>query len=293
LHPIKNNHFQEVPNKPDGTPSGLFISVEAMIQSFQPPIRGVILDLDGVLWRGSEPIGDLPRIFDRLRELQMQFILATNNATLSVEMYQEKLRLFGVAISVKQIINSAQALAFGLSQLYPQGGPVYMIGEAGLQIALSERGFVHSEDGQALAVVVGLDRGITYDKIRRASLLIRQGTPFWGTNPDRTFPAPEGLIPGAGSLLAAIETATDVAPVIAGKPSRPMFDLALERLGTSPLETLMIGDRLETDIEGAHQVGCRAALVLTGVTTLEQALRWNPPPDCIAPDLTTLLFHEQ
>jgi len=260
-----------------------------MIESLTPPIRGLILDMDGVLWRGNQPLGHLPAIFDHIRQHGMQVILATNNATLSVQQYQEKLAAFGVNLDPRQIINSAQALAYALHSMHPQGGPVYVIGETGLLDALAEQGFYHTEDGKALAVAVGLDRGITYEKLRKATLLIRSGVTFYGTNPDATYPAPDGLIPGAGSLLAAIQTATDVIPSIAGKPARAMLDLALARLGTVPTETLMVGDRLQTDIAGAQMIGMRSALVLTGVSTEEEARRWSPPPDIIAPDLTTLL----
>jgi 4-nitrophenyl phosphatase len=138
-------------------------------------------------------------------------------------------------------------------------------------------------------VVAGMDRKLTYDKLRRATLLIRAGAPFIGTNPDKTFPVPEGLIPGAGSILAALETATGVTPLIMGKPSPAMYEVALMRLGTSPAETLVIGDRLETDIEGAQKIGCRTGLVLSGVTTAVQARLWKPQPDIIAENLESIV----
>jgi 4-nitrophenyl phosphatase len=260
-----------------------------MIESLSPTIRGLILDMDGVLWRGSQPIGDLPAVFAHIRRHGYCVLLATNNATMTVQQYQEKLESFGVPLDTHQIVNSAQALAFALHNKHPEGGPVYVIGETGLTDALAEHGFTHVEDGQALAVTVGLDRGITYQKLRQATLLIRRGVPFYGTNPDATYPAPDGLIPGAGSLLAALQTATDVTPIIAGKPARAMLDLALARLETTPPETLMVGDRLQTDIAGAQVIGMRSALVLTGVTTEAEARRWSPPPDIIAPDISTLL----
>jgi 4-nitrophenyl phosphatase len=138
-------------------------------------------------------------------------------------------------------------------------------------------------------VVVGIDRQLSYEKLCRATLLIRSGVPFIGANPDRTFPTPEGLIPGAGAILAAIETATSVKPLIMGKPSPAMYQLALERLGTSPAETLVVGDRLETDIAGAQVIGCRTALVLSGVTSEADAYAWQPPPDFIARNLASLV----
>jgi 4-nitrophenyl phosphatase len=118
---------------------------------------------------------------------------------------------------------------------------------------------------------VGLDFAVTYDKLKIATLLIRAGADFIGTNGDRTFPLPEGLVPGNGSILAAIESATDKKPLVIGKPEAAMFEVALLRMGTTPQQTLMIGDRLETDILGAQRAGLKAALVLTGTTSAQLA----------------------
>jgi 4-nitrophenyl phosphatase len=112
---------------------------------------------------------------------------------------------------------------------------------------------------------------------------------FIGTNPDCTLPMPEGLMPGAGSILAALAAATDVQPVVVGKPEPEIYLFALERLNTSPSETLVVGDRLDTDIAGAQKIGCRTALLLSGVATEADAMNWRPVPDIIAPDLTGLL----
>jgi 4-nitrophenyl phosphatase len=135
-----------------------------------------------------------------------------------------------------------------------------------------------------------MDRCLTYDQLARATLLIRSGLPFIGTNPDRSFPTPQGLVPGVGAILAAVETASDVKPVIVGKPQPEMYRFALERLGLTPQETLVVGDRAETDILGAQKIGCRTALVLSGVTSPQAAQDWKPAPDWIGPDLTSLLL---
>ena len=128
-------------------------------------------------------------------------------------------------------------------------------------------------------MVVALDRGINYEKLRQATLWIRAGVPFIGTNPDRTFPTPQGQVPGAGSILATIEAATDVAPLVIGKPNPAMYQFALERMGLLPEEVLVVGDRLETDIAGAQNLGSPCALVLSGVTDEEKAWQWDPAPD--------------
>lgn len=266
-----------------------------------PAIKALILDMDGVLWRGDQPLGDLAGVFSAFEQAGLKVVLATNNATLTPTQYLDKLARFGARLEAWQIVNSAQAAAEILSERFPQGGPVFLVGEQGLSDALTGRGFTplnplgaavptgaQAGPEQPVAVVAGMDRGITYPKLSLAVQYIRRGALFVGTNPDRTYPMPFGLIPGAGAILAAIQTATDVTPLIAGKPGPEMYRVALRRLGTAPHETLVVGDRIETDIAGAQALGCPTALVLSGVTTLEQAQAWAPPPTLIASDLTAV-----
>ena len=250
-------------------------------------IKGLILDMDGVIWRGPESIGNLSEIFSRIRARGWAITLATNNATRSITQYVDRLAAYGVMVEPWQIINSAIAVAQYLHDQFPQGGPVYLIGENGLVEALEQQGFYQS-DQHVIAVVSSMDRQFNYDKLRKATLLIRGGAFFVATNPDRTFPAPEGLVPGAGSILAALEAACYVKPVIAGKPSPAMYHIALSRLGLSPSETLVVGDRAETDIAGAQAIGCRTALVLSGVTSSVEAQAWQPAPDLIIEDLDAI-----
>ncbi|MFM8319686.1 MAG: HAD-IIA family hydrolase [Chloroflexota bacterium] len=258
------------------------------------PVRALILDMDGVLWRGSQPIGDLPAIFAAIERLGLRVVLATNNATLTVTQYQQKLAQFGVQLEAWQIINSPTATAAYLKRRYPEGGPVYVVGELGLVEAMEQQGFHLTPDGeQPLAVVAGLDRGMTYAKIDWATRYIRAGALFVGTNPDVTFPAPYGLAPGAGAVLAAIQAATDVRPIIVGKPEPEMYRVALERLGCSAAETLVVGDRLDTDIAGAQALGCPTALVLTGISTEPEARQAAQPPGLIAADLASVIQHLQ
>jgi len=167
-----------------------------------------------------------------------------------------------------------------------------MIGEDGLRVPLEEKGFeiVSVENAtQAQAIVMGMDHGISFQKVSEATLLIRSGIPFYVTNTDKTFPTPRGEIPGSGSWVSVITTATDVEPIVAGKPFPFLMDLSLEKLGTKKGETLVVGDRLETDIAAGQAVGCPTALVLSGVSTKEQADLWMPKIDLIADDLSTLI----
>ena len=258
-----------------------------------PNIKALILDMDGVLWHDTAPIGALPAIFTRIQERGFKVAMATNNASRTVDEFLEKFARFGVTLEPWQIITSSLATAHALAQTYPNGGAVFVVGENGIQSALAERGFHVITDPEdkmpPVAVVVGIDWHLSYPKLRRASMHIRAGAAFYGTNPDKTFPTPLGPAPGAGSILAALEVASDVAPVIIGKPQPAMMQMALEQLGTSPEETLVVGDRLETDIAAGKAAGCKTALVLSGVATREQAEAWEDAPDIIKEDLSALV----
>ena len=253
-------------------------------------IKGLILDMDGVIWNAYHPVGDLPAIFGHIAAQKWKVILATNNSTRSPEDYLGQLAEFGVELDPWQVINSSLAVAHYLSEKHPGGGAAHIMGEEGLHQALNEAGFYHAAPGEdVLAVVAGMYRNINYQSINIAARLIRAGAPFVATNPDTTYPTPHGLAPGAGVMLAALEAASGVRPTIIGKPQSGMYQIALERLGTLPEETLAVGDRLETDIAGAQKIDCRTALVLSGVTSLSEVQAWSPPPDIIAQDLTEII----
>jgi len=248
----------------------------------------MIIDMDGVLWRGPEPIGDLAAVFKRIEQKGLKAILATNNPTITVEQYLDKLHVFGVTLFAEQVITSAIATAQYLTDRFPQRGPVFVIGEEGIRHALSAQDFFPAED-TALAVIVSLDRDLTYEKLLRATLLIRSGVPFIVTNPDNTLPIPGGFAPGAGSIAAAIQSATDQQPVVIGKPQPEMYRIALDRMGVSPVETIVVGDRLETDIAGGQTLGCITGVVLSGVATLDSVNSWEQTPDYIELDLGSLV----
>jgi len=252
-------------------------------------IKALILDMDGVLWRDSESIGDLSKIFNRINELNLQVILATNNATRKPSQYIEKLAGFGVKLNESQIATSAMAVLVHLQEYYPKGCPVYVIGMDSLKDQIFEFGYNQSELN-AKAVIVGVDRHISYEKIRIASTLIRAGAEFIGTNPDKTFPTPQGLVPGAGSIIAAVAAAAETEPLIVGKPGRLLMDVSLSHLkGIDKSQVLMIGDRLDTDVAAGISVGCRTALVLSGVTSKEVLSTSSIKPDYMFSDLSDLV----
>lgn len=255
-------------------------------------IQSLIIDMDGVLWRDDAPIGDLPKIFNRIRERGWKFIFATNNGTKTPDQYVEKLSALGVTVEPWQVITSSLCAAEMLKKRLPAGGEVFVVGEDGIKQALQNQGFKIADIESAensVAVMAGLDRKVNFEKMREATLLVRRGVPFYATNPDKTFPTPRGEIPGAGAWISVIVTATGIEPVYAGKPYPFLMEMALERLGTTKEETLVVGDRLETDIAAGQAVGCPTALVLSGVSTRAQGEAWLPRPSHIVEDLEALV----
>jgi 4-nitrophenyl phosphatase len=255
-------------------------------------IKSLILDMDGVLWRDETPIGDLPRIFEHIKERGLKVAFATNNGTRSPNQYVERLNGFGVKVESWQVVTSALAMAQLLHVKFPSCGPVFAIGGEGVMSALREEGFeiLSVEDAEkAQAVVVGIDRDINFSKMVEATLLVRNGAPFYATNPDKTFPTPRGEIPGAGAWVSVITTATRMEPIYAGKPEPYLIEMARKRLGTAKKETLVVGDRLETDIAGGQAAGCICALVLSGVSTRKEGEAWRPRIDLLVNDLQELI----
>lgn len=263
-----------------------------MISEHLKNIKGLIIDMDGVLWHDSEPLGDLPEIFDGIGELGIKYILATNNASRTVEEYHKKLNGFGVYLEDWQVINSAQAVGIYLKDQYPNGCHVYVVGQPSLKNTIASYGLdvVKDEDKDVQVVVASMDFGLSYNKLKHATLLIRSGCDFIGTNPDATFPTPEGLLPGSGTVIGALEIASGKKARIMGKPEPLMYEMALRRLNLKPDETLAVGDRFETDIVGAQAAGIHSALVLTGVSSLAQAKEYSPSPEIIIQDLASLIF---
>lgn len=231
----------------------------------------------------------LVEFFETLRTLGIGFVLATNNATKTAEQHTEKLQRFGVEVPPGAILTSAVATANHLGARFPEGATAYVVGEIALRQALEAQGFHLIEDDVAIhdarvqvdLVVVGFAPGACYPQLAQAAALIDRGAHFVGTNPDVTIPHEVGPLPGAGSFLAFLQVATGRAPVVIGKPERAIFDEALRRLNGSRQTTIMVGDRLGTDIAGAQAAGMRAILLLTGVTHREDLKSSQ-----IAPDLT-------
>jgi 4-nitrophenyl phosphatase len=256
-------------------------------------VRAVLLDMDGVLYVGDAPLPGVQDFFDYLDATGRAYLCVTNNASRTPASFADKLRSMGVTVSPEHIFGSAQATAMWLrEQVDAAGGakgPVIMLGMEGLRVALLEAGFELTTDPFAAAyAVAGAAFNLTYDQLADVTLAIRNGAQFVGTNPDTSFPSERGQVPGTGSILKLLEAASGVSPSIVGKPNAAMFEIAMHRLGVSPHETLMVGDRYETDIAGAVKLGLQTVAVLTGISTAEEFASAEPPPDVVMDDLPAL-----
>jgi len=229
----------------------------------------------------------LVEFFDALRARQIRFVLATNNASQTPEQYLTKLARLGVNAARDEVIGSGLAAALYLKQNAPAGAKVFAIGEDGVRQALLENGFRLGElyENDADYVICGLDRGLSWDKLATATLNIRAGATFIGTNPDTTLPTESGLTHGNGAILAALQAATGIAPTIIGKPEPIMYQLAMERLQVPAAETAALGDRLDTDILGAVRAGIRSILVLSGISTRAQLADLDYAPTWVMEDI--------
>ncbi len=263
-------------------------------------LKNLVIDMDGVLWHGDRPVPGLERFFTTLHHLNIGFVLATNNATKTASQYVEKLAGFGVKLPSSQVLTSSGATAHYLSQRFPAGTKAYVVGEIGLQAAMEEYGFklLETDDfvgtnTRADVVVAGMTQHVCYRQLASAAFLINHGALFVGTNPDITFPTEIGPLPGAGSILAFLETATGIKPIIIGKPNKSMFEEALRRLFAVPEETAMIGDRLNTDIAGGQQAGLRTILLYSGITKEEDLANSSIRPDWTFADLEELTGYLQ
>ena len=244
----------------------------------RPPV--VCLDLDGVIWRGTEPIAPAIDGVARLRAAGLRVAFLSNNSSVSVGDVVAKLRSMGVAAEADEVLTSALAAAHLLAGSFAAGSPVLVCGGPGLHEAVTDAGLTVVDHGPAAAVVVGITRDFDYGMLTEASAAIRAGARFVATNLDATYPVPGGLIPGAGAIVAAVATAADARPEVAGKPGRPIADLVRERFGD---RGVMVGDRPSTDGAMADTLGWPFALVLSGVTAVEAPPGGEPIPDPAPP----------
>ena len=254
-------------------------------------IRHVVMDMDGVLYRGDHALPGAIETLNRIREQGVQVAFLTNNASRHRQELAAKMTHMGFPCTTDEVWGSAYTAARYLAAEAPQAR-VFLVGTAGMAREMEEAGItvVPTHEG-ATHVVAGLDPGLTYQKLAYAHYAIRNGAAFIATNLDATYPdTPTTTTPGGGALVAALETSTGVTPIVMGKPQPTGISLIAQAWGVGPAEMAAVGDRLDTDIVSAKTFGCLAILVLTGISTREEAEQAtaDAKPDVILNDLTEL-----
>ena len=253
-------------------------------------VDGVVCDLDGVLYRGPEPVPGAAKTVDHLRDHGIRIVFVTNNATATVDERLARMKALGVRATPDELITSAVVTAEYLVAEGWKGSTAFVIGKDGVRRALEEAGInlVTGADGvRPDLVVVSGDDAFTYGAMRTAASSIRAGAHFVATNDDATFPAPDGLWPGAGAIIAGIVVASGGTPLVIGKPHRPMMEAAARRLEGCD-RIAVVGDQPATDLAGAHAMGWATVLVLSGVTNAEEAAALNAQPDVVLPSIVEL-----
>lgn len=245
--------------------------------------RGYLIDLDGTMYRGTELIKEAADFVKKLRELDLPYLFVTNNSSRTPAQVAEKLRSFTIAAGEEQVFTTSMATA---NYIFEQksDASVYVIGEEGIKNALMEKGLTFAEE-HADYVVVGIDRLINYEKLATACLAVRNGAVFISTNGDIAIPTERGLLPGNGSLTSVITVSTQTKPTFIGKPESIIMEQALQVLGTSKEETLMVGDNYDTDILAGMNAGLDTLLVHTGVTTKELLAGYKKKPTYVVDTL--------
>ncbi len=250
-------------------------------------VEGVILDLDGTIYRGDTMLHFADRFVQLLREKGIKILFLTNNSQRTVEYYRRKLNKMGIKANPREILTSAKATATYIKRHY-KDPVVFPIGEDGLLSELIKNNIEITYDPTIASILaVGYDTNITYEKMKKAAILLLNGGIFIGCNPDKTLPTEEGNIPGNGAQIAYLKEATGREPYIIGKPHMPIMGEALRILNTSPHKTLIVGDRYETDILSGFRAGIKTALVLTGATKRGD-IEHKRKPDYVAENLEEL-----
>ncbi|QLQ11829.1 MAG: HAD-IIA family hydrolase [Nocardioidaceae bacterium] len=249
-----------------------------------------LLDLDGVVYIGAEAVPGAATSLQRARAAGMHLAFVTNNASRPPASVAKHLSQLGIEAEPHEVVTSAQAAAGLLARDLPPASPVFVIGEPGLEDALVEHGLVPTSDidAEPVAVVSGYHPDLRWRTVIDGAILVRRGLPWVASNTDATVPTPHGSGPGNGVLVRAVAEFADCQPRVAGKPEPPLFSESIERVGGQ--KPLVVGDRLDTDIAGAHRCDLDSLLVLTGVTGLGELIAAPPElrPTYIAADLSGL-----
>ncbi|WP_147533965.1 TIGR01457 family HAD-type hydrolase [Bacillus marasmi] len=245
--------------------------------------RGYLIDLDGTMYRGTERIIEAVDFVKKLHDKGLPYLFVTNNSSRTPAQVAEKLAAFDIPVTNEQVFTTSQATA---NYIYEQkhDASIYIIGEEGIRVALEEKGFQHAEE-DADYVVIGIDRDINYEKLTVACLAVRNGAKFVSTNGDIALPTERGFMPGNGAITSVISVSTETKPIFIGKPESIIMEQALQVLGTSKEETLMVGDNYNTDIMAGINAGLDTLLVHTGVTTKEHLRGYRVQPTYVIDSL--------
>lgn len=238
--------------------------------------RAYIFDMDGVLMRGAAPVEGAPEFIEGVKKEDIPFLVLTNNSMYTPRDLAARLRTAGFEIPADAIFTSALATAAFLDDQRP-GSSAFVIGEAGLTTALHEIGYVLTEHNPEY-VVLGETKAYSFERLTIALRLVAGGARFIATNQDVSGPAEEGLVPACGAIAAMISAATGVDPLFVGKPNPLMMRAALRQLGAHSGDTIMVGDRMDTDIIAGIEAGMETILVLTGVTSRDEVDRFPYRP---------------
>lgn len=264
---------------------------------------GLLIDLDGVVWIGREPVPGSVEALQALLEDGKRIVFVTNNPGRLPQAYVERLQELGVAIGREQIVTAGMVVARLAGEAAGEGGSAFVIGAAPLKEMVAATGARLLEGEEAVeadVVVVSGHRGFDYGELRTAKFALDRGARLLATSHDPTMPYPGGELPGTGAVLAAIEVASGRQATIAGKPERHLFEMAIEAIRGS-LRTdgvrkeprderlAMVGDRISSDIEGGRAAGLETVLVLSGTSSREEAEAADPAPDHVLADLAALL----
>ena len=250
--------------------------------------RGYIFDMDGVLYRGSEPVPGAAETIERLKKRGRRVVFVSNNSTLSREDYAEKIQEMGLPITEEELIPATYATARHVRERYP-AERVYVVGALGLIKELLRAGVrVTQHPSKAGVLVTGSDPEISYQKLSDATSLLLRGCPWVSTNADKLYPSERGILPGTGAVVGALRYITGREPLIIGKPSKHIMEQALRVLGVPREECLMVGDIIESDVLAGRSVGVDTALVLTGVTRREDLEASEVKPDYVIESIAEL-----
>ncbi|WP_085522877.1 TIGR01457 family HAD-type hydrolase [Tuberibacillus sp. Marseille-P3662] len=252
------------------------------------PYKAYLIDLDGTVYKGTEPINEAIDFVKTLHERGETYLFVTNNATRTKEQVSEKLVNMGAPATPDQVLTTSMAAAQYIQTRTP-GASVYFIGEAGLETALIDAGLSFEEDVPDY-VVIGLDRHVNYEKLAKASLAVRNGATFISTNPDEVILTERGFLPGNGAITSVVSSATHTDPIFIGKPEAIIVEQALEKLGVAKNEAIMIGDNYHTDILAGINAGVDTLMLHTGVTTREELTNVEEQPSYVMDSLSEWLF---